>query len=693
MQWLHNAIHEAAHLLPSQGPIGVFIHHNTLHAFEHQSFDHAVRTGHQVFGFEPYLSEDRYREELTRGRIHFSELNIVLERDLGQTAANSILGLATRLDLRIAMLQYPLRSGQDAELNWFMAETESLHRMRQDVSEVHRRRFVNDTRNWIMRRVRGSSSELIRPAWLNGLLIRFEEMHIESWSDADWEAFTLNALWEVCLAGVQQSVDPTGASKLIRRHRDLLVSLGGLDSDQLVDDVLIRLCAVFLDQGIGHWEMPGREIGLYDAFCALYERGSIGDAWWLSGLSSELKRLKSLRVGPLASIHESLQALGVSHDETLAYLSSTLLALRGWAGMIWHVEERADRVHHGIPPGSLIDFLAVRLILEQFALRVCARDTLGYTEKLSELRTVLGASLTPNAPNRDKPRAYAIFQLAQILGWTPERLFLLESHEWRILLDEVEGFGKLDRRRIFHLAYEHRFRVQTLNALAVHSASRSTPAERPTFQAVFCIDEREESIRRHVEEVAPTAETFGVAGFFGVIMYYRGAAAADFVPLCPVVVRPQHWVSETVDLSLLASHERRRITRRRVGMTLQAFHGGSRRIVSGAFLSATIGLLATIPLVAHVMFPRLTARFQKFFGRFISPPPKTRLLLERSTPKSSPIEDEHGFLLSEMIDMMERLLRDMGLASRFSRLVFLIGHGSTSMNNPHESAHDCGACG
>jgi len=51
------ALSHAAHVLPDQGPIGVFIHHNTLHAYQHQRFHDAVVEGAQLIGAEPYPAE------------------------------------------------------------------------------------------------------------------------------------------------------------------------------------------------------------------------------------------------------------------------------------------------------------------------------------------------------------------------------------------------------------------------------------------------------------------------------------------------------------------------------------------------------------------------------------------------------------------------------------------------------------
>lgn len=52
-----------------------------------------------------------------------------------------------------------------------------------------------------------------------------------------------------------------------------------------------------------------------------------------------------------------------------------------------------------------------------------------------------------------------------------------------------------------------------------------------------------------------------------------------------------------------------------------------------------------------------------------------------------------GFSISEQILTVETALRMMGMTRTFARLVLFCGHGSTSDNNPFESALDCGACG
>jgi uncharacterized protein YbcC (UPF0753/DUF2309 family) len=176
-------------------------------------------------------------------------------------------------------------------------------------------------------------------------------------------------------------------------------------------------------------------------------------------------------------------------------------------------------------------------------------------------------------------------------------------------------------------------------------------------------------------------------------MYYRGAADAHFVPLCPAVMRPGRWVVEEAEAGLEIAHERRAKTRRALGLATHQLHIGSRRFAFGAIVSAAAGVFATAPLIARTLFPRLTARLRGTFGRMFASPPATRLRLERCESAPGPENGHVGFTLDEMTNIAERVLRDTGLTANFARLVITLGHGSTSMNNPHESAHDCGACG
>ncbi len=716
LERLKHVIEHAGHLLPAQGPITVFIHHNTLHAFEDMTFDEGVQAGARIFGCLPYLAEDRYRQELARGRIRVDDLAAVLHDDLNDQADGLIGPLGTRYHLRLTMLQYPMRLGPAEELRWFVAETDALTRVREDAPPEMRERLLQETRHWVMRDLRnvqrshGESpsshgraiSALRERAVVADLLERLGESSIEQWSDATWETFTLQALWRVCrehVQDVEQVGNLPGNSGQVanlphgRRHRDLLFEVTGEDSDSKVNDLLIRFSAAFLDQGMARWTLPNREAGFFKAFCSLYRVSGGSPDWCRLGLATELARIEDTGISPLESVAESLRLLGVAEVEWEEFISATLLSLRGWAGMIRQMELRADRVRVPAPPGSVTEFLAVRLILKRLVLAEIAKRALGEAVPLDRLRDRLRSRLEERDTLDTDQQAFMIFQLAQVCGWSPPALLRISKPVWSLLVAEVEAFSELERRRVFHQAYERKFRQQTLDALALHVKGPAERVRSPSFQAIFCLDEREESMRRHLEEIAPQTETYGAAGFFNVPIYYRGAGEAHFVPLCPIVIRPQHWLVEDVAFTQGESAQRRARTRKAIGSASHRMHVGSRSAAGGAFLTASLGALASIPLVARVLFPRVTSLIRGTASRLVRPPQSTQLRLERLTPDPGPDDDHIGLSLAEMTNNAERLLRDIGLTSGFARLVMIVGHGSNSLNNPHRSAYECGACG
>jgi uncharacterized protein len=700
---LQQLIEHAAHVLPSQGPLSVFVHHNTIHAFEHMRFTDAVEHAAHVYGCQPYLPEDRYRQELARGRIRQEDLDAVLQDDLGDHADELVGLLGTRYHLRLAMLRHSLRSAPSAELRWVVAETDALRTFRDDMPEEHRRRMIEMTRRWIMRDFRNGRSHApasSHPPQLQttvaDLLDSFGVENIEQWSDADWESFSLQLLWRACYFGVQSAHREAMAPTPPERLRDLLLAATGHDSDELVHDVLIRYCSAFLDQGFAHWPLPDRDDGFYRSFLEVYGQPGGVTPQWLRGLRNEVARLRQDDVSPLDSIEESLELLGVDNQHREHFIMSTLLALRGWAGMIWQMETNAEWTVRPAPRGTLVEFLAVRLLLDRFASAHVAKDELGYVGPLQGMRQAALDCPSHRTPTGNTQRAFLFFQLAQVLGVLPEELFSLPSKTWGSLADEIDAFSETERRRTFHLAYERRYRNQTLDALAVHSRGRAqnrnvSLGPTPSFQIVCCIDDREESFRRHLEEIDPHCETLANAGFFGVAMYYRGAGDAHSRPLCPVVVKPKHYVEEHPVYTFEELHRRRARARRVLGSASHQIHRGTRSLVGGAF-TALVGSLATAPLVARILFPRTAARIRRLFGQIVRPPAATQLLLERSQPTPGPEEGHIGYSVEEMADIVERNLRDTGLTSQFAPLIIFCGHGSSSLNNPHESAYNCGAC-
>lgn len=102
---LGRALEYAGRVLPAQGPIGVFVHHNTLHAFEHLPFEEAVIEAAQLFGAEPYTSEAAYRSELTGGRVQLVDVDAVLD----QEPDSLIFARLSRASLRNALIRQRIR--------------------------------------------------------------------------------------------------------------------------------------------------------------------------------------------------------------------------------------------------------------------------------------------------------------------------------------------------------------------------------------------------------------------------------------------------------------------------------------------------------------------------------------------------------------------------------------------------------
>lgn len=647
---------KVGHYLPAQGPISVFIHHNTLHAFEDLPFEDAVVQAGQRFGCEPLLSERVYREELRAGRISGRDLEAVLALELGGGADEWLTAHVQRRELWRRVLVHGIPPAKGADLKWLLEEGDALQGLRPDLPGDARQRLA-------------PGAGVSRLSAEDGTLAR--------------------ALWAACLRAVSGSphrpaVSPPPPSCL----RDRLLAHANLDLDESIRPVLIRFVAAFLDQGIAHVSMPGRERGLYACFTELYGHrlaGWCGD--WAGELATLIADDRAMGQNGEQSLTNSLDDLGVPEIERVEFLVGEGLWLRGWAGMVHEFETRPDRAPQTAVPATLTEFLAVQLLLTRAALRHAAR-TLKWVGSLGEVRASLGAPL-PAQPQTSTPeRTWPLFQAAQLVGLNATMVEAMSGEE----IGRVEAELELLRtaaRRLFHEAYERRLRHRFYDAVVAGGAPR-LPSP-PTFQAIFCIDEREESIRRHLEEVEPGVETFGTAGFFGVAMYFQGAHAARGRPLCPVAITPRHFVAEDAPSGSALDRvvDLRAAWRWVAARARKGLHTGTRTFGRGALLTTLLGITAVVPLVLRVLFPWLRRSIAPFPLPWSS---STRLRLERA-PGTPPLGEHWGFTLEEMGEIVASQLEPMGLSQRLAPVVLVLGHGSSSLNNPHESAHDCGACG
>ncbi len=121
------AIDRPTHLLPAQGPIGVFIHQNTLPAFQHLPFEQAVCEAASKFGAEPSMSEDAYRQALVSGRILPEDIRAILDAEPDEEIWP---GGMMRNELRHSILIHGGSEFRTETIQWELSEGDLSHQLR-----------------------------------------------------------------------------------------------------------------------------------------------------------------------------------------------------------------------------------------------------------------------------------------------------------------------------------------------------------------------------------------------------------------------------------------------------------------------------------------------------------------------------------------------------------------------------------
>jgi uncharacterized protein YbcC (UPF0753/DUF2309 family) len=633
---LRYALDHAAHYLPTQGPIGVFVHHNTLHAFQHQEFESSVIEAAKLFKAEPFLSEETYQSDRARGRILEDDIDDVLARE---PDAEIIPGKLTRRQLRRALLIPGVRRVNGLDIAWQIEEGNWLEAFRPDLTPAASHLLTGDT-------------------------------PLE--------------LWEACKTRVPLQLAPSPTKP--KRPREAVLAAKGIDLDLIVNPPLIRLVGAYLDQGIAYWPMPLREEGLMAASRKIMSQpGSIARKH-LSLVGKEFRRQVEKNMSAEDIVADALERLGVFPGEWDDFITAELIALPGWAGMIRMLENDVSLAPHDRVRCSLMEFLALRFTYTLVALQDLMEDT-----------TTWRSISIPSPKVEAFTQVARFFDVAQLTGLSSGILSSMPEEIFQCLTHEIAACNEIERRRLLHLAYERRHERSILIPLAKHRAlpQPQPQTDRLAAQIVFCIDEREESIRRALEEVDPCIETVGAAGFFGVAIDYAGLDDPCGVALCPVVVKPGHSVREVPVDAHAHLHEKRQWLRLAWSKIMRNSFISSRTLVRGWISTACLGFLSLFPLIFRVLSPRAYGLLIKKLNRAFLPTPKTEVTFMRNDAESRHATTGllHGFTEQEMADRVYSVLGFGGLHKAHARLVVILGHGSTSLNNPYESAYCCGACG
>ncbi|MEY2792210.1 MAG: hypothetical protein RJA76_202 [Bacteroidota bacterium] len=398
----------------------------------------------------------------------------------------------------------------------------------------------------------------------------------------------------------------------------------GIDLDSLIHPNLFRLISGFLDQGISIWNFPIENLNFLEAIRKL-ENESYSSLF-------RSKKTRKLLHNEAIGIEDLLhQIVGNRSDLYEQYLFDQQFAHQGWSGMVSTVEDF---------PQSLLDSKKIQLSELIFLELLLEIDNLNYLfgeNNWSALENSVDDNITSFHAKIDYSEYMEVLSIWQ------------EAFEWSFY-DQVLGG------------------IQISNPNIYKSTNKS-------FQGLFCIDDRECSLRRHLENFDPNCETFGTPGFFGVEFYYQPVGGKFLTKLCPAPVTPKYLIKE-----IGSGLERKKDLH---------FSKHNHNFYTGWIMSQTLGFWSAVKLFANIFKPGMspaTASSLRHIDQF------SKLKIDFDELESQQNNLQVGFKIDEMVSRVESLLKSIGLVNHFADIVYVIGHGASSVNNPHYAAYDCGAC-
>jgi len=442
---------------------------------------------------------------------------------------------------------------------------------------------------------------------------------------------------EQALAG--EAPEPAAPLALVT---DVLGEIDHKDWSNFVVERISQYCAAYFDEGQALWPMPWRDKSLYQGWL---EYTHIDKSPWMMGVRGMGEATAALPATAQDAIVLALQQLAVPPAAVDDYLHATLLSVGGWAG--WTRYRRWQAELQKGNDDSLRDLLAIRLAWDALLYKLC------YSEALKTRWQQAVLTITRPAGHADA---------AQQLG------------------------------AVLQTALEIGYQRQLVASLSTNGTAQRSG--RAAVQAVFCIDVRSEIYRRALETVAPSVQTLGFAGFFGILIEYLPFGSIEAKGHLPILFNPSYRICEHphgADAREAGELIVQRHTQLRVANAWKTFKTSASSCFS--FVEAT-GLLAAPKLISDSMgwtrpVPHPDSHGLKpgVYGR-LGP----KLTQEAAGSGGCVNGDPTGIPEADRPAVAEFALRNMGMIRDFSRVVLLVGHGSTTANNPQATALDCGAC-